>query len=194
MMVLLIKTLPSLSRFSQKSCTYLQSGMHSIRLHILTVLLFLQAILGSSQSLVSSGSITLSNGVHVVDFSLGEIASNFLNASDYVYTIGFHQPVSVPELPKKGPEKTNIKDSSLVVYQFLSPNNDGKNETFYINALEKYPENEVFIMDRTGKTVFYAKNYTNNWAGEGLPEDQYFYVVKIAAQNITLKGGLVLAR
>jgi gliding motility-associated-like protein len=82
----------------------------------------------------------------------------------------------------------------LLVYQFLSPNEDGKNETFYIDGLSSYPENEVIIFDRMGKQVFRQKNYDNSWTGNNLPEDNYFYVVKIPSLNSEMKGGLVLTR
>lgn len=146
-----------------------------------------------SQQLVATNGQTISNATHAVDFSIGEIAINFLSNSSSVFTIGQIQPsIFATVLPKK--DSVIKTENTLLVYQFVSPNNDGKNETFYVNGLELYPENEVIIMDRTGRIVFNRKNYHNDWEGDNLPEDNYFYVVKIPAVNSVLKGGFVLAR
>jgi len=146
-----------------------------------------------SQQLVAANGRTISSTTHTIDFSIGEIAVNFLSSSNLVFTIGQIQPnFFLTVLPKK--DSVFKTENTLLVYQFVSPNNDGKNETFYVNGIDLYPENEVIIMDRTGRIVFNKKNYRNDWVGDGLPEDNYFYVVKIPAANSVLKGGFVLAR
>lgn len=161
----------------------------------LFILVFELGIISSySQQLVATNGRTISNATHSVDFSIGEIAVNFLANSNAIFTIGMIQPsVILPVLPKIDTVVPKT-ETTLLVYQFVSPNNDGKNETFYVNGLELYPENEVIIMDRTGKIVFNKKNYRNDWDGDNLPEDNYFYVVKIPAVNSVLKGGFALAR
>lgn len=168
-----------------------------LRTHFfLFIFLFeLGVITSYSQQLLSANGRTISNATHTIDFSVGEIAVNFISNSSSVFTIGMIQPsVLVPILPKKDSAIVVKTENTLLVYQFVSPNNDGKNETFYVNGLELYPENEVIIMDRTGRIVFDRKNYRNDWVGDNLPEDNYFYVVKIPAANSVLKGGFVLAR
>lgn len=160
-------------------------------LFFLFILVFgIGTISSYSQQLLAANGRTISNATHAVDFSIGEIAVNFLSNSSFVFTIGMIQPSIF--LPKK--DSVIKTENTLLVYQFVSPNNDGKNETFYVNGLELYPENEIIIMDRTGRVVFSKKNYRNDWEGDGLHEDNYFYVVKIPAINSVLKGGFVLAR
>ena len=160
---------------------------------LFTFLFELGVISSYSQQLVTANGHSISNATYSIDFSVGEIAVNFLSNSNSVFTIGMIQPtILAVTLPKI--DSTIKTDNTLLVYQFVSPNNDGKNETFYVNGLELYSENEVIIMDRTGRIVFNKKNYHNDWAGDGLPEDNYFYVVKIPAANSVLKGGFVLAR
>lgn len=164
-------------------------------LFFLFILVFeLGSISSYSQQLVAANGRTISNATHTIDFSIGEIAVNFLANSNVIFTIGMIQPsVILPVLPKIDTVVPKT-ENTLLVYQFVSPNNDGKNETFYVNGLELYPENEVVIMDRIGRIVFSKKNYHNDWEGDNLPEDNYFYVVKIPAANSVLKGGFVLAR
>jgi gliding motility-associated-like protein len=165
------------------------------RFYFIVILVFgIGKIPSNSQQLVSTTGQTISSATHACDYSIGEIAVNILTNSNVIFTIGMIQPnVIAPFFPKIDTVVSKT-ENTLLVYQFVSPNNDGKNETFYVNGLELYPENEVIIMDRTGRIVFDKKNYRNDWVGDGLPEDNYFYIVKIPAANSVLKGGFVLAR
>ncbi|CAN5383756.1 hypothetical protein BH09BAC6_BH09BAC6_02480 [soil metagenome] len=50
----------------------------------------------------------------------------------------------------------------LVVHPGVSPNGDGINDTFTIEGLNSYPDNQVVIMNRSGNVVFEAKGYDNS--------------------------------
>jgi gliding motility-associated-like protein len=69
----------------------------------------------------------------------------------------------------------------LVVFNALSPNGDGKNDVFYIQGIEKYPNNKLVIYNRWGNEVFKATGYLNNWGGNWngmmLPDGTYFYIL-----------------
>jgi gliding motility-associated-like protein len=72
----------------------------------------------------------------------------------------------------------------IVPNQFISPNNDGKNDVWTILNLELYPENSVTIYNRWGNVVYEASPYKNDWNGtfkgnaaEPLPAATYFYVI-----------------
>lgn len=71
---------------------------------------------------------------------------------------------------------------SLVIANVLTPNADGKNDTWVIWGIDKYQNNSVKVMDRQGRTVFDRKNYTNDWDGtyngSALPQGGYYYVVE----------------
>ncbi len=145
---------------------------------------------GYAQSLLATSGFSFAkDSSFVLDFSVGEISSPTLTASSYVFTIGYQQPSShLSPLQKPAP------DSILHVYEFLSPNEDGDNDVFYIRGITGYPDNEVLVFDRHSKVVFTKKNYDNSWTGDHLLDGSYFYVVKIPSKNIELKGGLVIAR
>jgi len=86
----------------------------------------------------------------------------------------------------------------LVVPNGFSPNNDGDNDFFEVEGLEMV-ENEVTIFNRWGIELFSANNYQNNWdgrskSGENLPEDTYFYIIKIPKLDKELSGFIVLKR
>ncbi len=72
----------------------------------------------------------------------------------------------------------------------LTPNGDGKNDVFYIDAL---PENSsLTIIDRHGNTLYVSDNYDNNWDGKYngsvLPADTYWYSLKLPPNNELITG------
>ncbi|WP_131539640.1 T9SS type B sorting domain-containing protein [Pedobacter nototheniae] len=90
----------------------------------------------------------------------------------------------------------NPADSDLIVSNVLTPNGDGKNDTWIIFGLQKYPENYVKIMDRSGRTVFNTKNYQNDWDGTFhgslLPQGGYYYIVERNNGEKAFTGTLVI--
>lgn len=75
---------------------------------------------------------------------------------------------------------TDTKEiQGLNIPNVFTPNGDGKNDQFEIPALSNFPENEIIIVNRWGNLVYQKKGYHNDWAGEGLNEGTYFYVLKI---------------
>ena len=72
----------------------------------------------------------------------------------------------------------------IIIPQFISPNNDGKNDVWLIQNLDFYPDNKVTVYNRWGNIVFEAEPYNNDWNGhyhgtslDSLPAATYFYVV-----------------
>jgi len=80
------------------------------------------------------------------------------------------------------------------VHNVLSPNGDGKNDTWIIKNIEEYPNNTVSVYDRSGRRVFNEKSYKNSWNasynGTLLSEGVYFYVIDYGNGNAALKGAL----
>ncbi|WP_345143006.1 HYR domain-containing protein [Flavobacterium ginsengiterrae] len=80
----------------------------------------------------------------------------------------------------------------IKVLNAFSPNGDQKNERFYIQGLECYPDNTVEIYNRWGVLVFDVAGYNNEdrvfkgysygrttmKQSEGLPVGTYFYILK----------------
>lgn len=85
-----------------------------------------------------------------------------------------------------------VPDDELIVYNAVSPNDDGINDTFHIKGIDKYPDNTVEIYNRWGVKVYDAKSYNesdNMFGGysdgratinrnEKLPTGTYFYILK----------------
>jgi gliding motility-associated-like protein len=82
----------------------------------------------------------------------------------------------------------------------ITPNGDGYNDRWYIRDLERYPDNEVRIINRWGDEVFYQKPYDNNWQGtwkgENLPGATYYYIIKIKfnGESYDFNGPLTVVR
>ena len=86
------------------------------------------------------------------------------------------------------------------LYDVITPNGDGKNDTWTVNNIDKYPNNEMFIYNRWGQLVYSAKKYANTWGGttsdgKELPSAAYFYVIKLNndAQEVW-KGSITIVR
>lgn len=89
-------------------------------------------------------------------------------------------------------ESTTADPDDLIVYNAVSPNGDGLNDTFHIKGIDKYPDNMVEIYNRWGVKVFETKSYNesdNMFRGysdgratinrnEKLPTGTYFYILK----------------
>jgi gliding motility-associated-like protein len=88
-------------------------------------------------------------------------------------------------------------NAELVIYNGVSPNNDGKNDSFEIKNIELYPDNTVEIYDRWGRVVYETKGYnqhnnefigkaegeTKYEQGKDLENDTYFFVIKYKTDN-----------
>jgi gliding motility-associated-like protein len=70
----------------------------------------------------------------------------------------------------------------------FSPNEDGVDDMWKIENIEKYPDYEITVFNRNGSQVFRTKSYTNNWDGrfQGKPlmPEAYYYVIKNKKENI----------
>ncbi|KAA1243225.1 gliding motility-associated C-terminal domain-containing protein [Aquimarina sp. RZ0] len=93
-----------------------------------------------------------------------------------------------------------ILDGDLEIFTAVSPNGDGFNDTFIIQGLIKFPDNEVFIYNRWGVLVYQQKEYhevQNTPKGfrgvsdgratiskdEELPVGTYYYVLNIKGEK-----------
>ncbi|MCV9928542.1 gliding motility-associated C-terminal domain-containing protein, partial [Flavobacterium sp. LS1R49] len=90
------------------------------------------------------------------------------------------------------PTVSPIEDCVIKIFNAMSPNGDNKNERFYIQGLECYPDNTVEIYNRWGVLVFEREHYNNEERAfrglsegrttvkqsDGLPVGTYYYVLK----------------
>ncbi|RFZ84280.1 hypothetical protein DYU05_01225 [Mucilaginibacter terrenus] len=88
-------------------------------------------------------------------------------------------------------------NSAVVANNILSPNGDGKNDTWIVSNIESYPENTVNVTDGGGNVVFSKKGYANDWAGTYrggvLSEGTYYYTIDLGKSNL-IKGFFTVVR
>jgi gliding motility-associated-like protein len=73
-----------------------------------------------------------------------------------------------------------------LVAEGVSPNGDGDNDTWFIQGIERFPNAQIKVYNRTGEVVFQANNgYNNDWIGDFknsgniLPSAPYFYTIDL---------------
>lgn len=128
----------------------------------------------------------------VFDFETKEIYSIRLRVTnedgDFIEKSFLVQVIDVYEIT------TSIEATNIV-----TPNGDGKNDTWIIRNLVPHSNNEVKIFDRSGRMIYIKKNYNNEWDGrttngDMLAEGVYLYVVDFGAGLNPFKGTISLIR
>lgn len=79
----------------------------------------------------------------------------------------------------------------ITIFNAITPNNDGKNDIFYLEGIECYPNNSVEIFNRYGAKIYGVRGYDNvsnvfsgksatdlNVSGDVLATGTYFYIIK----------------
>ncbi len=89
--------------------------------------------------------------------------------------------------------------TGIVVYNGVSPNGDGLNDTWIIEGIQLYPASEVQVYDKWGDMVFSKTGYQNDWNGGQIPDGTYFYLIKLntaiaAGGKDTFTGALLIKR
>lgn len=70
----------------------------------------------------------------------------------------------------------------------ITPNGDGKNDSFIIGKLNLFKDNELVIFDRWGKTLYQQNNYQQDWKAENLPTGTYYYLFRYEQGNKFKRG------
>jgi gliding motility-associated-like protein len=87
---------------------------------------------------------------------------------------------------------------NLKVYNLVTPNGDGANDTWWIENIWAYPDAEVVIVNRYGMEVFRTTRYQNDWDGKyngnELPDGAYYYIITIPGSDKVYKGAINLVR
>lgn len=90
-----------------------------------------------------------------------------------------------------------IEVFDIEVFNAMSPNDDGINDTFRIKGIDQFPDNEVEIFNRWGVKVYTAKSYNESDnvfrgysdgratfnRGDKLPTGTYFYTIKYTTKE-----------
>ncbi|MEN9611273.1 MAG: hypothetical protein RLZZ628_2087 [Bacteroidota bacterium] len=92
------------------------------------------------------------------------------------------------------------KDTIVDIPNAFTPNGDNKNDVFFIQNLEHYPNAQLMIFNRWGDILYRADAYQNDWNGHNnngqpLPEGTYYYMLRLnVAEGKILKGDITILR
>ncbi|OON69775.1 hypothetical protein B0919_07565 [Hymenobacter sp. CRA2] len=81
----------------------------------------------------------------------------------------------------------------LAFYNVMTPNQDGLNDAFVIENIERYPGNQLTIYNRWGRQLYRATDYHNTWQGDAQPAGTYYYLCQLPDGKI-YKGWFELLR
>lgn len=79
-------------------------------------------------------------------------------------------------------------DFRIRIFDALTPNGDGANDTWIIEGLALYPNHTIQVFNKWGDLVFETRDYKNDWAGtrtngEPLADGTYFYLIRLHEEN-----------
>jgi gliding motility-associated-like protein len=86
----------------------------------------------------------------------------------------------------------------IVVPNAFSPNGDGINDLWNINALADFPQCLVSVYSRNGSLVFQSKGYARPWdgtySGSPVPTGTYYYIINFQGGLQQLSGYVAVLR
>jgi len=86
----------------------------------------------------------------------------------------------------------------ITIPNAFTPNNDGINDFWNIDALVTYPTCFVSVFDRNGQKVYQSTGYPKPWdgtrSGSPLPAGTYYYIIDLKNNTPKLTGWVVILR
>ena len=96
--------------------------------------------------------------------------------------------------------RIKVSCDKILVFNGISPNDDGANDTWTIAGIEQYPSNTVRVFNRWGNLVFERQGYSNNdpwggrWNDRDLPDGTYYYLIELGGDAGKVSGYLQILR
>ena len=153
--------------------------------------------------------VNTTSGVNTYTWSFGNnTTSNLQNPPNVTYTLAGTYPVilNVSQGSCTAPPDTlwvHVFEpiANLIIPNIFSPNGDGINDLFTINAIG-ITNFSCLIYDRWGLEMFESSSITNSWDGKNkkgaaVPDGIYFYIIKASGaglKNTDNKGFVTLIR
>jgi len=86
----------------------------------------------------------------------------------------------------------------ITIPNAFTPNNDGINDFWHIDALITYPSCLVLVFDRDGQKVYQSTGYPKPWdgtrSGSPLPAGTYYYIIDLKGNLPKLSGWVLIVR
>lgn len=158
-------------------------------------------------SSVTSGTTNYAPGTRTLTWNIGSLAIGATTTltlkvtADKVGNIVNSASVKVKEIETVITDNNSVIGKEILGFNIpnvITPNGDGKNDTFFIDGLGVYAENNLIIFNRWNNEVFNSQgNYKNNWTGDGLNDGSYYYLLRIKDKSgvwQSLTGYITLLR
>ena len=91
-----------------------------------------------------------------------------------------------------------INDFKLFVNNIVTPNGNGKNDTWVIENIESLSSATVYIYNRRGREIYSDNDYKNDWNGylddDELPDGTYYYLINFSDSDEVYRGSITLLR
>ena len=92
----------------------------------------------------------------------------------------------------------NVPQNDVIANNILTPNGDGKNDTWFVKNIDLFPNSTVTVFDHTGKILYNKKGYANDWDGnyngQPLHEDTYYYLIDLGPGERKIKGYITVIK
>ena len=86
----------------------------------------------------------------------------------------------------------------IVIYNTFTPDQNGQNDTWQIDNIDKFPNSTVKVFNRWGGLVYEATPYLNDWdgtlGGDRLPITAYYYILKLGDDTPAYTGTVNITR
>lgn len=121
-----------------------------------------------------------------------------LSSEPHVFYATFNDSGSESDPSQSVTFTTIASGFNVIAHNVITPNADGKNDTWKVENIEIYNDNEVMVFNKMGKVVYQKKQYQQDWDGssEGkmLETGTYYYRVSLGKGMEPLKGVLTIVR
>ncbi|MGY0393213.1 PKD domain-containing protein [Bizionia sp. KMM 8389] len=128
-----------------------------------------------------------------------------MDVNDYLNIASLGYLDQIDSNDSNNSSEVSISPSCLKIYNEFSPNGNDKNEVFYIDCINNYPNNALEIYNRWGNLVFSMKGYDNSFRGdsngrsvfkkdEELPAGTYYYILDLGDGSERISSWLYIAR
>lgn len=155
----------------------------------------------SSFTLMASGALTYqwSPAQNFNDATSGTPTASFTNTTEVTLTgTDINGCISIDTV------LITVHCDSISIPGGFSPNNDGKNDYFFIEHIDRYPGSKLLIFNRWGNLVYSKEAYDNSWngfsntqmlaLGDLLPDGTYYYILDLGDNSEPYQGFVVLRR
>lgn len=138
----------------------------------------------------------ISNSSGTIDWEVTSGKGEIYNGNLYVngkgkLNISFHQNADSVFL-EYDTSMTLQSRCDLLIYQYISPNDDNENDFFFIENIEFYPDNKISIINKYQSVVKTFSGYRNEWIPKQLAEGTYYYLIETGDEDEIIKGSFLI--